>query len=152
MNTLANNLNPRNWAVAAVIATIVLTIFMEGIARVVFGAPLKPAALICGIFGWEQDMMMVAEIIHYAIGLIAFPIGYIVLRSIVPSVPSFLLGLAYGLVLWLVAMAVIAPMAGVAAFLGGGQMMIGSLVAHLAYGVVLAFFVGRATDASAQPA
>ena len=152
MNTLGHNLNPKNWAFGAIVATIVLAIFMEGLARVVFGGPLKPAGLICGIFGWGNDMMLVAEIIHYALGLIIFPIGYVIFRSILPSLPAFVMGVIYGAGLWLVAMAVVAPMAGVAAFLGGGNMMIASLVAHIAYGVVLAVLIARSSVGTMQAA
>ncbi len=125
------------WLTAGVVATIVLALFMEGLARVVLGGPMKPALLICQVFGWDLSMLWVAEILHYALGLIFFPIGFVVLHVLLPRFPFGVLGAVWGIILWLAAGLVMAPAAGVPLMFGGGRMMAASLVAHLAYGVVM---------------
>jgi hypothetical protein len=52
---------------------------------------------------------------------------------------------ALGVLLWLVAMAVIVPLAGKPFFFGFGMPMVAALVAHIVYGVILAAIVGKAT-------
>jgi len=128
---------PRRWLVAGLISTVVLAIFMEGIAPFVIGGPLKPALLICQLFGWDESLLWLAEIIHYGLGLIGFPIGFVVLRETLGLGTAVIAGSVWGVVLWVGAGAVIAPLAGQAVFFGAGQVMIASLVAHLAYGFVL---------------
>ena len=76
-------LQKRNaWLIAGLLATIVLTIFMEGIARLVLGGPMKPAALICALLGVDDSYLWLGEILHYLTGLIAFPIGFVVLCTL----------------------------------------------------------------------
>lgn len=140
---------PQRWLIAGIAATVVLAIFMEGVARLVIGGPLKPAALICQVFGWNASLLWLGEILHYLLGVIAFPIGYVVMRGIIGGLPGIVSGAIWGILLWVAAGLILAPLAGTALFFGGGQVMIASLVAHLAYGLVLGavFRPARATAA-----
>ncbi len=134
---------PRAWLSAGLAATIVLALFMEGVARVVLGGPMKPAMLICQAFGWDASLLWLGEVLHYALGLIVFPIGFVILRAIAPLGQPALAGAIWGVLLWLGASLVLAPLAGIAPFFGGGRIMMASLVAHLAYGLVLGGVYGR---------
>lgn len=51
-------------------------------------------------------------------------------------------GALWGVLLWLGAMAVIVPLAGMPFFFGFGKPMVAALVAHIVYGVILAAIVG----------
>ncbi len=131
------------WMLGGAAATIVLAIFMEGVARLVLGAPMKPAALICQVFGWGRELLWFGELLHYGLALVAFPIGFVVVRTIAGFGPAVLTGAVWGFILWIGASTVLAPMAGMPAFFGGGKMMMASLVAHLAYGIVLGAIYGN---------
>jgi hypothetical protein len=140
---------PKRWLIAGVAATLVLAVFMEGIARIVLGGPMKPAVLICQVLGWDLSLLWLAEILHYALGLIAFPIGFAVFRAVMSKGSTILSGAIWGVVLWIGASTVMAPAAGVALFFGGGKMMVASLVAHVAYGMTLgAAFGNRRVEGS----
>ncbi|MEM1045767.1 MAG: DUF6789 family protein [Pseudomonadota bacterium] len=131
------------WLAAGLAATLVLALLMEGLARAVLGGPMKPAVLICQVFGWDQSLLWLGEILHYALGLVGFPVGYVVLRSMVAAGPGWLVGAGWGLILFVGAGAVMAPAAGLTPFFGGGTMMVASLIAHLAYGFVLGAVFAR---------
>lgn len=132
-----------NWLVAGFGATIVLTIFMEGVARIVLGGPMKPAAMICAILGLDSSFLWLGEIAHYATGLIAFPIGFIFLCALFKIRAATGTGLLWGAGLWALAGIVFVPLSGGALFFGFGKMMIASLVAHLAYGATLGLLYQR---------
>ena len=132
-----------NWLIAGFGATIVLTIFMEGVARLVLGAPMKPAAMICAILGLDRSFLWLGEIAHYATGLIAFPIGFILISSLFNLRPAIGTGLLWGAVLWALAGIVFVPLSGGALFFGLGKTMMASLVVHLAYGATLGFLYQR---------
>lgn len=135
--------NPMAWIGAGVIATIVLAIFMEGIARIVLGGPMKPAALICQALGWDSSLLWLGEILHYGLGVIGFPIGYIVFKVITGMKSGVASGLVWGFILWVAAGTVMMMAAGQPLFFGFGKTMVASLVAHLAYGGVLGAVLGR---------
>lgn len=142
--------DPRRWIVAGVAGTLVLVVFMEGVARVVLGAPMRPSGLILQALGWDPSLRWLAEIVHYALGLVVFPVGFVVFRALVARGPTPALGVAWGVVLWLGAAVVVAPAAGMPPFFGGGPMMIASLVAHLAYGATLGAVYARRPAAGAD--
>lgn len=135
--------NPMAWIGAGVIATVVLAIFMEGIARIVLGGPMKPAALICQALGWDSSMLWLGEILHYGLGVIGFPIGYIIFKVITGMKSGVASGLVWGFILWIAAGTIMMMAAGQPLFFGFGKTMVASLVAHLAYGGVLGAVLGR---------
>ena len=132
-----------NWLIAGIGATIVLTIFMEGVARLVLGGPMKPAAMICAILGLDSSFLWLGEIMHYATGLIAFPIGFVLISKLLSLRPATGTGLVWGAVLWAIAGIVFVPLSGGPIFFGMGKTMVASLVAHLAYGATLGFLYQR---------
>lgn len=109
--------------------------FSRLIAPLWIGGPLDAAALIqmsLGISG------IPAEMLHLLTGLVFFPGAYVLLvqpvaRRIVPGLPWPVLGLAYGVGLWVFAMFVMASLVGGApAFLGFQPVTWASLAGHLA--------------------
>lgn len=129
--------SPKRWLVAGVLATIVLAIFLEGVARPVLGGPMKPATLICQVLGWDDSLLWLAEILHYGLGIVGFALPFAVLVGIVRPASTLLAGLAWGVVLWLAAGLVMAPLAGMPVLFGFTTVTLASLIAHLAYGAVL---------------
>ena len=134
---------PARWLVAGIAATIVLAIFMEGIAPIVLGGPMKPATLICDALGWSNDKLWIAEIMHYALGVIFFAIGYVVFLGITGMSGGVLSGAIWGVILWIAAGTIMMTLAGQPLMFGFGKTMVASLVAHVAYGIVLGVVFGR---------
>ena len=133
---------PLRWLMAGIAATIVLAIFMEGIAPIVLGGPMKPAGLICQALGWDNDMMLVAEFMHYALGVIFFAIGYVVFLGITGMSGGIVSGAIWGVILWIAAGTIMMTLAGQPLMFGFGKTMVASLVAHVAYGIVLGLVFG----------
>ena len=129
--------------VAAIIATIVLEMMMSvGAPRMLGISPMNPADLLTAILGLEQGHPL-GKILHFGIALIAFPLGYMIFAFRSFPGPQIMRGALWGVLLWLVAMAVILPLAGQPLFFGFGKPMVAALVAHVVYGMILAAIVGK---------
>ena len=129
-------------AIGALIATIVLELMMKiGAPNVLGIEPMSPAGLITKILGLPQGHS-IGTIIHFGLALIAFPIGYILIAYRNFPGPHLIRGALWGVLLWLGAMVVIVPLAGMPIFFGFGKPMIAALVAHVVYGGLLAAIVG----------
>lgn len=137
--------HPGRLLAAGIAATIVLAIFMEGIARIVLGGPMRPAGLIVQALGLDGSLMWVGEIMHYALGVIVFPIGYILALAVTGMRGGIVSGAIWGFVLWLAAGTIMMSLAGQPLFFGFGKTMIAALVAHLSYGAVLGGVFGSAS-------
>ena len=130
-------------AAGAVAATAALELALRVGAPTLFGVdPIDLAEMICKVLGLGPGSYWVGQIGHYGLGLVGFPLGYLALASLFRGVAYVVLGLAWGLVLWVVAMSFVVPMAGSEPFLGFGAATAASLLAHAVYGAVLAAVVG----------
>ena len=128
---------------AAVVAAAVLELMMRVGAPNMLGiAPMNPANLVTKILGLPQGHFLGA-VAHFGLGLIGFPIGYIIVAYRHFPGHYLLRGALWGVLLWLVAMAVVVPLAGMPFFFGFGKPMVASLVAHVVYGLILAAIVGK---------
>ena len=137
-------LQKRNaWLLAGLGATIVLAVFMEGVARIVLGGPMKPAAMICAILGLDDSFLWLGEILHYATGLIAFPIGFVLLCALANLRPTLGTGCVWGVILWVMAGIIFVPLSGGPVMYGVGKTMVASFVAHTVYGAVLGLLYQR---------
>lgn len=141
------------WAIATVsvlAAGIVGEVMLEFIAWVIapplLGRPMEPALLIQALFknflrlDVEKTTSFVA---HLIAGVIVFPAGYVVFREVLRFKGWLTAGLLWGGVLWLLAQAVLAPLAGRPFMLGFIPYTWASLVAHAAYATTVAFVVER---------
>ena len=134
---------PFRIVIAAVIATAVLQMMMQVGAPVMMGiAPMEPANLVTSILALPEGHAL-GQTAHFGLGLVGFPLGYVIFayRHFAGSVP--VRGALWGVVLWLVAMAVIVPLAGQPMFFGFGKPMIAALLAHVVYGIILAVIIGK---------
>ncbi len=180
MSTLADNRRAGLTfvlAAALVVGGVAGLLVWEFFARVVAvelaGGPLSPIGLVEAVLGkfgiWEalalsgSERRAVAESVHYATGLVIYPLGYLaIVRPIARASPFplsgwLLVGLVYGLALTVFAIYVLAHLvAGFPPFLGwlgaleraasGAAPLstavthigFASLLGHVAYGVALA--------------
>ena len=101
------------------------------------GGPLEPAALVQSVFGLSSRFA--AEIIHFMVGLLAYPFGYIfialpIAHTLVPFLPWWIVALGYGVGLWIFALYVMAHLvAGLPAFLAWHLIAWASLGGHLLF-------------------
>lgn len=106
------------------------------------GGPLQPAALVQSVFGFQNWPL--AEAIHAFVGIVAYPLGYLfvarpIARVVTPFLPWWVVGIGFGIGLWVFALYVMAHIfAGLPPFLGFGQLAWASLVGHVLFGVVAA--------------
>jgi len=135
--------------VTVVLAGIAGTLCWEIWARIfvpaVLGANPSPANLVKAVFGITSDTL--AEIIHFATGILAYPIGYIVVANplrklIVPGLPWWLFGLLFGVAIYVFGLFVMANLiGGQPAFMGAVKPAIVALIGHLLYALGLAAMV-----------
>ncbi|MDF2115655.1 hypothetical protein PY365_08745 [Roseiarcaceae bacterium H3SJ34-1] len=117
---------------AGVTGLVAWEVFARLVAPLLIGEPLDATALVemaLGIAGWK------AILIHIATGLVLYPLGYLLIESILARhVPLnwVVLGIAYGFCLWVFAMYVIASIAaGMPPFLGFQPVAWASLAGHI---------------------
>lgn len=122
---------------AGAASIIVWEVWARLIAPIWIGGPLEPAGLVQAVFGLSNRT--IAEVIHFATGLIAYPFGYIfiarpIAKAVFPSMPWWVVALAYGAALWVFALYFMAHLAaGFPAFLGFQPIAWASLVGHLLF-------------------
>jgi hypothetical protein len=130
---------------AGIAAEVTWEIWARLITPLWVGGPLEPAALVQDVFKLQSRFH--GEVIHFLVGLIAYPIGYMLIarpiaRAIVPWMPWWLVALGYGTGLWIFALYIMAHLiAGHPPFLGFIPLTWASLVGHLAFSVALAAVV-----------
>jgi len=131
---------------SAVLAGFAADVTWEFWARVLtpfwVGGPLQPAALVQSVFGFQNWPL--AEAIHAFVGIVAYPLGYLfvarpIARVVTPFLPWWVVGIGFGVGLWVFALYVMAHIfAGLPPFLGFGQLAWASLVGHVLFGIVAA--------------
>lgn len=136
--------------IAGFIADVSWEVWARGVTPFLVGGPLEPAALVQSVFGLESRLA--AEIIHFGVGLIAYPIGYLFVarplqRAILPGLPWWLTALGFGLGLFVFALYVMAHLiAGLPAFLDWIPLSYASLAGHLLFGLVVGLVVWLRED------
>lgn len=122
---------------SGIASEIVWEIWARLITPLWVGGPLEPAALVQSVFGLSSRFA--AEIIHFLVGLLAYPFGYIFIalplaRTIVPFLPWWMVALGYGVGLWVFALYVMAHLfGGQPPFLGFIPLTWASLGGHLLF-------------------
>ncbi len=110
------------------------------------GGPLEPPELIRGLFNnlFKVDVPLVwARALHYATGVIGYPLGYFFLTRYIRSFGFPLDGWIWGVVTYFIALGFFAPLAGVTFLLlydlDGAKLSFMSLVGHALYGWLAAY-------------
>ncbi len=114
---------------------------MMYMAPMMTGMPMDIAAMLGNMLGgWTMGM-----IAHLIMGIIVFPMIYVlVIYHFVPG-PPLVRGLVYGVLLWVAAVVVVMPIAGAGVLMsnvGGMMALIASLIGHLVYGGLLGVIAG----------
>lgn len=131
--------------IAGVVADVSWEIWARYITPFWVGGPLQPAALVQSVFGFRN--LFLAEVIHGVVGVVFYPFGYIYIarplaRVILPFLPWWIVGLAYGVGLWVFALYIMAHIfAGLPPFLGFITLTWASLVGHMLFGFMCALVV-----------
>lgn len=132
---------------AGLAADIVWEIWARYITPLWVGGPLQPATLVQQVFGGISYGL--AEAIHAFVGIVAYPLGYLyVARPIADKVTPFLpwqvVGLGFGVGLWVFALYVMAHLiAGNPPFLGWINLTWASLGGHMIFGLIVAYVIRR---------
>lgn len=126
---------------------------LKSIASPYLGAKLAPVALanqslgvITGLGAKYISSFGIGHAMHLLTGLFAYPIGYMFIARpisrIAPFVPWWGVGIAYGVVLWVFALYIMAHLvAGNPPFLGWGSITWVALWGHIVFALVVAGFV-----------
>lgn len=131
--------------IAGAAADIVWEVWARAITPLLVGGPLQPAALVRSVFGLES--LALAELIHAVVGVVFYPLGYFyvarpVARVLTPFLPWWVVGLGFGLGLWVFALYVMAHLiAGLPAFLGFIPLAWASCAGHMIFGLITAAVV-----------
>ena len=135
----------RNWG-RAVAGGLVGALVMSAVGMWVapaVGLPKGNAADMLG--GAMGGNIMLGWAAHLMIGIVLALI-YAAVASHIPGPPA-IRGALYSIAPWLLAMLVVMPMMGMPVFGGGTAPAIGSLINHLAYGLVLGAIYGQPDEA-----
>lgn len=122
--------------------TLAMTLLMY-VGAPMMGLPKMDIAALLGqvLGGWTPGMIM-----HLANGVVIFPLIYAyLLFSRLPGGPPAK-GIAWGMILWLMAQLIVMPMMGAGIFglkMGGIIAVFASLAGHLVYGVILGWIAGN---------
>lgn len=132
--------------VSAVLAGLAADATWEVWARLItplwVGGPLQPAGLVQSVFGFND--IVLAEAIHGVVGIVFYPLGFLyvarpIARAVLPYLPWWMVGLGFGVGLWVFALFVMAHLiAGLPAFLGFVTLTWASLIGHMLFGLVTA--------------
>lgn len=129
-------------AIAAVAGTALLLVFMTKVAPIVLGQPMDPAAIVNKMFGFPEGASL-GTIMHFMLGLVIFPLGYMFLPFRHFPGPQLARGLLYGVLLATIAGAVMFPIAGVPMFLGSPKGAMALFVVHLLYTGLITVIIGK---------
>lgn len=131
--------------IAGVLADGTWEVWARLITPLWVGGPLQPATLVQSVFGLGNSV--VAELIHIVVGVVFYPLGYLFIarpmaRLLVPFLPWWIVGVGFGLGLWVFALYVMAHLfAGLPPFLGWVTLAYASMVGHVLFGLVTAAYV-----------
>jgi uncharacterized membrane protein YagU involved in acid resistance len=129
--------NVTNVILGGFVGTLVLTMMMYFVAPMMVGHPMDIAAMLGSMMGHNWTLGMMA---HFVNGTVIFPLIYAyLLYKFLPGSPV-VKGTLWGVMLWLIAQAMVMPMMGVGFFssqAGGMKAVMGALIGHLIYGAIL---------------
>lgn len=145
--------------VAGAIATAAFDFYGQALSPMLGFSSLAPVPLansvIKSVFGAGYEPG--ANFLHYVAGLIAYPLGWMLIarplaRRYVPSLPWWAAASLYGVGLWIFALYIMAHLiAGLPAFLGFTGITWVALVGHIIFALVAAAVVEQRADPAGVP-
>jgi hypothetical protein len=124
--------------------TVMMTMMMRFVAPMMLGHPMDIAGMLANMMGGVWAIGMAAHLMN---GVVIFPLVYAFLGFRYLPGPPLLRGVIWGAVLWVVAEAMVMPMAGAGFFsseIGGAKAAVAALMGHLVYGALLGYIAGTA--------
>jgi hypothetical protein len=131
--------------IAGAAADLVWEVWARLITPLWVGGPLQPAALVQSVFGFQSWPL--AEAIHLVVGVVFYPLGFLYIarplaRMLTPFLPWWIVGIGFGIGLWVFALYVMAHLiAGLPAFLNFIPLAWASCVGHALFGLITAAVV-----------
>jgi len=135
--------------IAGALATVAFDFFGQSLSPMLGFAQLAPVPLanqVIQVF-FGQTYPPGAHFLHYFAGMVAYPLGWMIVAEplaerVVPQVPWWAVAIAYGVVLWIFALFVMASLiAGNPPFLGFTGITWVALVGHVLFALVAAWAV-----------
>lgn len=120
--------------------------WLTDMAPAAIGMPMRPHVLLTDLGRSLLSVDLPVQLtvaVHLLLGFFVMPLVYAKARQALNIRSWFVAGTAWGIVLWLVAQAVLAPLAGRPIFLGFIPYSWGSLGAHVIYALVVAWSFER---------
>lgn len=115
-------------------------------APAAIGMPMRPNVLLAdlgrSLFGLDLPVQLTVAV-HLLLGFFIMPLVYVKAKQALKIGSWLVAGTVWGIVLWLIAQAVLAPLAGRPIFLGFIPYSWGSLGAHVIYALVVAWSLER---------
>lgn len=140
--------NIQKVVVAGIAGTFAMTVIM--LVAPMMGVPKMDMGEMLGTMNPMMAMpYMMGWVMHFIIGII---LTYIYATFLIDKLPSegWQRGAIYSVLPWLVMQAMLGPMMGMPFFSGGNIMaLMGSLIAHLAYGSVMGIVYGDGNPTAA---
>ena len=133
--------------VAGALATVAFDVFGQALSPMLGFASLAPVPLANQVIGvvFGAGYTPGAQLLHYLTGLVAYPLGWILIAGPLTrriSAPWWLGALAYGVVLWVFALYVMAHLvAGNPPFLAFTGITWVALIGHVLFAVVAAAYL-----------
>jgi hypothetical protein len=141
--------SPFHLIVAGALATVAFDAFGQGLSPLLGLPSLAPVPLANQVIGtlFGAGSPPLAVLVHYATGLLAYPLGWALLAAPAGArlgLPWPVTAIAYGIVLWVFALWVMASLiAGNPPFLGFGGLTWVALVGHVLFALVAGWALRR---------
>ncbi len=135
------------------IGEMVLEFFAWWIVPATLGKPMRPDILVVDIARslLQIDVSVVlAASIHLALGILIFPLLFVVARAAIGFRTTLIPAAIYGVILWAIAQTTLAPLAGRPFMLGWIPYTWASLVGHILYTVVFALAIVKLSAGAAD--
>ncbi|MCD9510270.1 DUF6789 family protein [Photobacterium phosphoreum] len=125
--------------VGGFLGTLAFTLMGKFLAPHLIGHSMDVAAIIAHMLGTSESIGLM---MHFMVGTIVFPIGYLLIGySRLPG-SGWQRGLLFLIPIYLIAMTVVIPMAGKGLFFHSMPMSMVALMGHMVYGIILGAIVG----------
>ncbi|WP_417769562.1 hypothetical protein [Stappia sp.] len=127
---------------AGVAGEVVLEAIAWFVAPSILGVPMRPFLLVEDLGRQLFGATIPTELsvtVHLLLGAVVMPLGYVGLKRWSGWTSWLWASSVWGIILWLIAQAVLAPLAGRPFFLGFGAYSWASLVVHVVYAIVVGY-------------
>ena len=125
--------------ISGFLGTLAFTLMGKFIAPHLIGHSMNVAAIIANMLGTSDS---VGLMMHFMVGSIIFPIGYLLVGYKYLPGPGWLRGIIFLIPIYLIAMTVVMPMAGKGVFFNSVPMSMVAFMGHMVFGLILGLVVG----------